>query len=689
MGRVEFKQQELLLIDIVYESDGTVLAKVQDELSTRFIDVSAVRNLRSDGKRILHAAVRWLNGSRTQTKINQFLTVARVCRIFREWGLTSLPSSPSDWQSLITRLYEHWLTREDSRSVLKTRALSWNRSVARYLEQLRNEGIIPIEVVIPRCKQSFNREELSSYDAKLLGQAEPERVEGKASRLLVSISLSRSDAAYLEEVRDTLAHRRHVLNDCLWRWWNQVEAHFAYGQKILSQVDRKRLEHDVSAGRLRDRKLGRGCPHSANGTTEYQLGRLLALVIDRHRGVLSKSILERDPVLPAPAIVRVPASAPRTASPGVRPLQQINWMLGNLSHLDIAVAAALLIQHNARFTPMSLIDAKLFDKHGNPHLTFDGNSSVLKIEKPRSGSMKCSVLDAESMRLLECVVKMTAASRSRLVEYSSPLAERLFFCSTEGRIRPASASNAQRNISGAKRRYWIGSYFPELERAGLSVGKISFSRLRATEGVLEWFRTGSITAVTRKLGNTHRVVLSHYIPKPLLAAWNTRQIRRFQNLWLAVAAADKDWLLDVTDFHSLLDLHAFLKDMLLLHAPTASPLSAELHERFAALLNTNETTSGRHGSLAVPISTKALACLYLYQESALAAGIDRKTIDTMDPLTQVSPRQFLNLAELLRHQLPTHRDPRFRLVHESAIEMLPGLLAKAKWAHLVAKRGGV
>lgn len=193
--------------------------------------------------------------------------------------------------------------------------------------------------------------------------------------------------------------------------------------------------------------------------------------------------------------------------------------------------------------------------------------------------------------------------------------------------------------------------------------------------------------MARKLGNTEKVVLQHYIPRPILDAWNTRMIRRFQNLWISVAAANEDFLLDVTDFSSLSDLHAFLKDLLRLHAPSDSPLAEVLHERFDVLLGNESSAAseggGNNAHLHVAISKGALSALYSYQATVLHLGLPDAVLDKPDLLTGLSPRHFLTLTDLLQSRLPRDKNPEYVACHEAAIQVASDSSSRLKWTQLL------
>lgn len=652
--------------------------------NTSLVNVSSFSILGKDAERLLIPMLRYLDGVRPASQKGFLACFNWVGEAFREWGLSQLPVTESGWQDLVSSLYEFVLSRPDRAVSLKTRIKIWSR-ITQFLELIRDsEDIIPIGVEIPHAPSSLEAIDTSSYMDRLLGEIPPKVVQENIDKTLVPVSLARTDAHYLEEIRNQLANRRTLLHKCLLAWWSQVKAHFEFGQQLLKQVDYTSLKTRLDKGqsRIGDPVFGR---HLANGPDEVGFGNLLAVIHHEFDGFISHNKSKHTDRIPCLVFVNLPRSAPESISEHQGVMRRINWMMGNLSEMDITVCIALLLMHNPKFTPHALMDARVTDKEGKPYLELGDQGYSFRVDKARAKAMKEEVLDDLSLEIIQALLSMTANSRSRLKDRNPSLANRLFFyLGSSGRsgYRAPRLNSIVRFLTGAHSNKFhpFFSCFPELEVAGLGKGTITFKKIRATEGVLEWFRTGSLVAMTRKLGNTKKIVLEHYLPKPLLVAWNTRLVRRFQNLWLAVAAANEDFLLAATDFNSLEDLHAFLVDMLSLHAPNSSPLAEELHRRFGNLSVTAETQDC--GELHVPISKNTLGALYLYQESALEAGLDSGSLDQQDLLTGLSPRSVINLAELLRHQLPAHRDPEYRQAHETALFQMESKRYKVNWGDL-------
>lgn len=291
--------------------------------------------------------------------------------------------------------------------------------------------------------------------------------------------------------------------------------------------------------------------------------------------------------------------------------------------------------------------------------------------------------------VISTLIHEFAPLRRDLSESNDSKASLLFLPYGKHKVAAPIPSAAVGYISGkvaiGKTLVWLGSIYPELVSGGLIAGTVTFKKIRNTEGVLEWFRTKSLRAVARKLGNTEKVVLQHYIPQALLDAWNTRMIRRFQNLWLSVAAANEEFLLDVTDFESLADLHAFLRDMLQMHSATDCPLAELLHSKFPALSKVEQSHAPCvDAHLHVAISKGALSALYAYQAAAIDIGLSGDVLDEGDAITGISPRHFMSLADLLQSQLPGDKNPEYVACHEAAMRFASNPENRGKWAALMA-----
>ena len=666
---------------------GNLIAKIKDDTGKILTkDLSCFDILGNDAFRLLQPIINRFNGTRPRTQeIHLTKLNSSLGHFIIRNKITKLPTNESLWQDFVIELFEYTLCRKDNAANLSSRIKSWNKVIAPAFDLLRDEAdIIPLGVDIPRTADRLNLIDITGYHNKVLGDKIPEPAGDIINKLLGPSLLSRTDSEYLDEIRNQQAYLRRVLYDCLHTWWQQIKSYYLYGQKLLHSVEWSELNAQLCSGKF----ITAGHKHIAASNTDAGLANLLSILIYKHHGAFRNRYTWESKILPS-KIVRLPDSIPPAVSKSVSVIMKINWMLGNLSSLDIAACSALLTMQNPMFTPHALLYAKINDKHGKPYLELDNSGQSFRIEKARAKAMKESSLDDLSIDIIKTILEMTSAIRKHFLAQNSLFSDYVFIQHENGIHDVPRQNHIMKKLTGSAKRQDKGlaiyDYFPELIKAGLSNGTISYTKIRSTEGVLEWFRTGSIRAVTRKLGNTQQVVMTHYLPKQLLASWNTRIIRRFQNMWLTVAAANEDFLLEITDFNTLDELHSFLADMLSQHAPTSSLLAEELHKRFSSRLDKSgsKNKASINSRLAIPISKNTLAALYLYHDAALQSGVHPSVLAKPDKITGLIPSQFISLAELLRSQLPHHRDPVARKAHETAIRLASDMHHRLQWSDLL------
>lgn len=643
---------------------------------------------------ILKPIVDYYNGRKYKTQQTTFTKLRLLFRVLEPLGLSSLPKDEDGWQIFLLAAFRAWIGRECN-ATLKSNVTDWNtvfRSVFNLLQE--STDLIPIGVVIPWGSKRIASETQSSL-TPFVGQTKPEKTF-RTDQLIITIALERSDADYLDELRDRLVHRTHVLEQSCIAWITQIEEHYRYGQKLIAGTDQSALKARIRTGRYREYRdggqLGKGQYHFANGDNESALGNLLSLIAKKHDRRFTKDMLGEVAYLPHLCSINITEMAPPVVSPQISVLERLNWMLGNLSPTDCAIATTLLTIQHPRFTPYAVVNAKLTNKSGESYLESGDSGFTFRIDKHRATSMKSEQLSEESATLLKLIRDMTAHHRKTLEKEQSSLANSFFIATVAGVPRKFSYSSAISAIFGAKKSInqairWLGDYFPEIVAAGITKGSLTLRKIRTTQGVLEWFKTHSAQATCRKLGNSTQVSIEHYLPKALLATWHTRLIRRFQNLWISVACSDDAHQLAVTDFSDLQALHKFLLDMLQLMPGGSSPLADELHRRVFKGSEDGITASSNDAALSIPASPEVFLALHLYKEAAMKAGIAPQHLRKVDPGTGVSPTDLMALSDLVRIRAADDRNPHIRKAHEQALAALPKISRETHWNDLFARWG--
>lgn len=689
----------------ILQNNGRLYISGHDEVGTEFSsDISSLLVLGDDLGVFLKPIVEDLRLKRISTVKGRLGHLRALGEAMIAQGVTSLPTSESGWQVLVRDIHYFIITRPDSSASLQTRISAIWLTIRGFLVSLVEAGLIPISVYLPPVREALDSLDISAFQDRLIGQKAPVGVDisAKIEKLICSVSLARTDAEYLEEIRDTLASRRHLLFETLAGYWRQIKANFEFGRRLRESVvwdDLKPLVENYP--------LGDPANHPANPATGYRgLANYLAVIQHEYDGSPPsdddlRNFKRQFEYLPRFASISpISAWSVNYGAPdapygrqGWSERNLLWWWQGRLSHFDVSMIAALLMMMHPSWTPSSIMLAKVTNRHGKQYVDLTDKGHSYEVEKPRAKAMKMETLDPLAYEIISTLIQEGAKLREELQAKGDLRASLLFLPYGRAKVVapiPSGAATFLSNSYAARsggRSIWIGMVFPELVAGGLDEGTLSFSKIRNTEGVLEWFRTKSLRAVARKLGNTEKVVLQHYIPKPILDAWNTRMIRRFQNLWISVAAANEEFLLDVTDFSSLSDLHAFLKDLLRLHAPSDSPLAEVLHQRFDVLFgNVSSAASiagGNNAHLHVAISKGALSALYSYQATILHLGLPDAVLDKPDLLTGLTPRHFLTLTDLLQSRLPQDKNPEFVACHEAAIRVASDSSSRPNWTPLL------
>lgn len=631
-----------------------------------------------------------------QAMLSQQRIYATLCKFGRaliESGYKELLGGDRLWDRAIRDSYRYLMTTRRTDATLRTRVTSWNKVIEPFLLFLRQRlATFSHDVHLPRIPSSLMGTEERRVETLL--ELEPKAVPTSSkmdAKLVIGLGIRDSD--FLRTYGEELARRRALLRDACLSWWDSIAAHYRFGQKIRHGRAVDALQELYDRG-VRRRGIadggGRGATHILNGSSPASLGLLLRIHEQKYGGLHLKVFLEKDKDLPSLSVIQLGSFVPAAPSPFVTKTTRLSWLLGNVGSRDIAVCCALLMMEHPNFTPWSLFNARLLDSTGARLIELGDGRGRIKVEKPRARAFKEAQLTELSFEILQTIELMTRNARSSLKACQSPASSALFLVSQPPPARLVNTRQAVTFLSGRTRggdgvhERYFSDHFPNLHAAGLNrdACAVTFSKIRATEGVLEYLRSGSIVSTAKTLGNSRKVALRHYLPEALISALNARQIRRFQNLLIAVAWGDAPGLLALTDLNSIEELHAFIVDSLQEHRPSASPLAVELHRRFGI----TEKDGAAHATddvLMVSVSSKSLALLYAY-EAQVSSGGEFDEIRNVE-YGAVTPRDMQQLAIFLRNHLVQHRDLRLREAHRDALELAPEIVRTGHIVRLAAR----
>ncbi|WP_271909939.1 hypothetical protein [Vreelandella alkaliphila] len=605
--------------------------------------------------------------------------------------MKAFPKKSVDWSIFIKNLYLMALTTNTIKSSIYTRVAIWNKNIYPFLVYLQDRDQIPIDVIIPSMKQVDQAHKRSSFNESVIGEKAPHKVDHRhyLDKLISPVSLSRTDSDYLNEIYYDLERKRNVVHSALTDYWKTIKSYFEFGQLLLRETDRDSLIRRVDAKDYYDIFPRNGAPPlRRNFTSGYSRESFAAyLCLSRHyKGYVRFSANNERNGLASRSVIYANRAFWECLFPvsyleddRVNHTDKINWMLGLLGNMDVSFIVALLMMENPKFTFLSLLNCQLDDKDGKSRLEVGENSITFTIEKSRAKSLKKEDLSELSLDIISTLLEMRS---DNLLNIPVELSRYLFVIlakNTMDRLFTSPQNSKVTNFLTGKNgtSNYLGAIFPSLENAGVSRGTLTHSKLRATEGVLEYFRTGSVRAVSRKLGNAPRVALEYYLPKSLIASYNTRQARRFQNLLIVSACANEDYLLDAVDFNSLEELHDFIISMLSIDTKGNNPLVNFLKDK---ILGKDEK---HQGDLIANISVSSLSILYAYKTLAEKGNLSAASLAKKDIKTGLAPIAFISLAKHLNNALSQHTEKSVREVNMLANKKAWIIAKSLDWNSLV------
>ena len=676
--------------------DGQHQLKVKSE-SGAYIHINIHYLRQAEGwKHFTKQAINYCTGKKTITIKSWWSRLNSILRpTIIDSQMKVFPTNSSGWSALISNLYLTTLTTSKIKSSIYTRVAIWNKNIYPFLIYIQNRDLIPVEIIIPTMKKRDQVEKNSSFNVTVIGEKTAYNVDHKDQfdKLICPVSLSRTDSEYLDELYYDLERKRNKTHHSLKCYWKTLRSFFESGQQLIQETDISKLDKRIMSQDLHDNfhRENNLPPIRRQFTSGYNRSSFSAYLAlsKKHKGFVKfDSKIEGSGLASRSALWanknlwlnHFPSVYIENDKSGYA--AKLNWMLGHLGNIDISIIVALLMMENPKFTFLSLLNCKVSDKDGKSNLEIGEHSVSFKIEKSRAKSLKKEQLSDLSLEIISTVLEMRQANLKNIPkELSKYLFVILAINSKDKIFTLPQNSRVTAFLTGReKESTYIGTLFPSLNAAGISRSELTHSKLRATEGVLEYFRTGSIRAVSRKLGNGKRVVLEHYLPKPIIAAYNTRQVRRFQNLMIASACASEDYLLEAVDFSNLNELHSFIVNMIELDSKDTNPLIKYLKNK------DKETSETRNGDLIANVSERSLTVLYAYNIVAETHNIKASKLSIKDSKTELAPIAFITLAKHLNTTLSQHNESSVRSMNLSARNKALLMADHLDWDQLIMRR---
>lgn len=631
------------------------------------------------------------------------------------------PATTQAWNVFTLRLFQFYLTDTNySQAKISTRVFQWGTSFNSFLSHLKDEEIIPLDVVIP----IVNKKKIMSIakDQPLLaqkGKRIAERTES-VQKILVDLSFGMTDEDYLDTVERKCRHLVGVIKDVCLTHWNGLMKDAEVGRQLAVSVTDEDIVAALAEGQYGEMLEYHGLlmPNLINyASPSHPQGIHWALALVRYNlnagsaiRCVSGDVLRQSPFFNVTTFKNRERGS-FVALDSLTSMTPEQWQqlpsharfyrfAGFLSSLDAVAACCLLTIEHPQLNAESLQNAVLLNVRGKPRLLLTDNNDRLIIyaDKPRAGRLKSAVLSELAQQVVLDIVKTTAPVRDVLKRAGDKTWRYLFLGVATRKNAPgvlAALDAGTIYMTGNNnRKITLCGLFPALNQNGLGVGSFDYRRLRNTMGIIRWFETGSILEMSRRLGNARKVALENYLPPALLHAWNARIIRRFQNTLLVLATHEEPYLLEITDFSNMADLQHFIAQLILDYPVKTSPLADEVQRRLNSVSqDESDAATSTLGFLNVRLSPKSLAYLYAYQDLVLRAFSDVE-LDKVDALSGLAPRHFTDIAALFKHAAenqtihPSLRDvldvATLTECHGQALAMQPALVAQ--FAKMTVKR---
>ncbi|MBD8561507.1 hypothetical protein IFT91_22875 [Pseudomonas fluorescens] len=241
----------------------------------------------------------------------------------------------------------------------------------------------------------------------------------------------------------------------------------------------------------------------------------------------------------------------------------------------------LLVHEYPCITQSFLDNFELYDKKGDltGFIKLDGYYQLTGYKDRKGGEnseIKIKLRPRDAVRVRQ-IIRSTQPLRDYLRTEGDDAWRQLFIQCSRGLTRPKKMSPTNWNSGTLETRYQhlAGEFaeFIDMPKKEIEefICRISVTSLRATRAVLLYIENNSLTETAAALGHTNVSpdLLSSYLPEPILAFFQTRWIRAFQRGIICHAMKDSKYLLKVSNFQTMEELHQFLENNALKDIPEA------------------------------------------------------------------------------------------------------------------------
>ncbi|MEH6651985.1 MAG: hypothetical protein V7707_18340 [Motiliproteus sp.] len=342
----------------------------------------------------------------------------------------------------------------------------------------------------------------------------------------------------------------------------------------------------------------------------------------------------------------------RFGQPSITPRPLVAKLLGLPTANSLFPYQSLLVAEQPKITRIFLEELELYNKQGqlSGFLKTDGGYQLIGY-KDRQGKVRSEQkvdLTEQSAEWVKQVIEITAPLRAYLKAKRSDAWRCLFLTCDKGFGKPKRATTPKWctsffNNRSKKFERLINEFQPHTEMGKDALKnfllRVSLGRIRSSCGVEIYIETGSVEKMAEALGHAkyNPNLLSHYLPEPLLAFFQTRWVRIFQKGFVCHAMKDSPYLLEATQFESMAELHEFLQN----HALKGIP---DHRKRSGGSKDNSEVCE-----VYVGIDTGVLTALISLERAVSASAIPEKI--------NAKARFWAKASRLIAAQIQSEQDP--------------------------------
>lgn len=639
---------------------------------------------------------------------SHFIKPIRATFVFMKEN-PSVDFPPRDWDDFFDTFFESHLHNKNLGSY-KTRISYW-QGISNLFETAKSYNLLPSHIVIPstsvrRGIQSEITKPLTSTSYMVSPPFAKSELLPK--KYLANGNLHLQHDEYLLKLKEQMTKASDGVHAACTEYWESMRKCHAIGKSLIAAIP-----HEEVVRVLETEDFHVNGRHRADPDSPMAINWILAVArhyaIDNHSlSQVSVRALKKTPFFRGVFqnqkrvgvinLLKEAAAGYVVEQPTAN--ETFNRLLGFLSPRDCAVACAILIKENPKFTPDAVANCRLYTQNGKFYLRSETELSriTFSVTKPRAGKRKESALSPQSISIMTDVIECTKDLRNRLLVTGHQGWRKLFIVSTRAKI--GTSGDVGQSLIGKSGVSVYESMREKLVAAGINKGNFSLGSIRATEGILRFLTTGSIQAVADLLGNSPAVVKSNYIPEWLRYRWDTRGIRMMQQKLIVVATDGTPWEVLATDMNNAAERDQFIRNMF---------LKTRLGDAFSELVNAKfgKTYTSGEGlikavvdrELMVVLSPARLAALYRLENNAkgsefsvtseLNSAQNEETLRVSDDeKIYVSNTALIELSKMIRKSATMDYDTgsaadriiadkisgdsfsQFKAMHKSAQEMI-------------------